>query len=257
MRIVSYNILDGGVGREAQLLAVLEAQRPDLVGLVEAEEPAVVVHLARQLKMDLITAPGDSKASALLSRFPIRHTINHAPLHKELSKSLLEAAIIGPNGIEWNIGIVHLHARAAEEDEQKRELEIAEVLKIFAPQRDAGRPHLLAGDFNSNAPYQKIDPQRCKPSTRRAWEENGGWIPRRAVQRILDAGYLDSLRVVDREASETAGTLSTEFPGQRVDYIFAYGVEPARIEAAWVYSASVAREASDHFPIGVQLAERG
>ena len=253
MRFVSYNILDGGARREEQLLDAIQAQNPDVIGLVEAEDPAVVEKLARALEMDFINAPGNSKASALLSRYPIRHTINHAPLHKTLSKSLLEAAVVSPNGVEWLISVLHLHARALEEDEQKREQEIDEVLWIFQPHRDAGRPHLLMGDFNSNAPYQKIDPQRCKPKTRRAWEANGGWIPRRVVQRMLDAGYLDSLRVVDSQASEDAGTFSTEFPGQRVDYIFTYGFDAARIKAAWIHTDPPARDASDHFPTGAQL----
>ena len=38
MRIVSYNILDGGVGRADPIAEVLLAQRPDVVGLVEADE---------------------------------------------------------------------------------------------------------------------------------------------------------------------------------------------------------------------------
>ena len=253
MRLVSYNILDGGVGRNAALLAVIEPQRPDVVALVEADEPAVVEDLAGRLEMDFIHAPGNSKASALLSRFPIRQTINYAPLHKVLSKSLLEATVIGPDGFEWVIGVLHSHARATEEDERKREEEIAEVLKIFQPHREARRPHLLAGDFNANAPYQQIDPTRCKPSTREAWEKNGGCIPRRIIQRVLDAGYLDSLRVVDPQRAETAGTFSTPFPGQRVDYIFTFGFDPARIKDAWISYDPPAEEASDHFPIGAEI----
>ena len=38
MRIVRYNILDGGEGRADPLAEVIEAQRPDLVALVEATD---------------------------------------------------------------------------------------------------------------------------------------------------------------------------------------------------------------------------
>ena len=34
MRLVSYNILDGGEGRADPLAEVIEAQRPDVIGLV-------------------------------------------------------------------------------------------------------------------------------------------------------------------------------------------------------------------------------
>ena len=72
MRLVSYNILDGGKGRETILGDVIEAQRPDVVALVEAENRDVVEQHATRLKMDFVHAPGNAHASALLSRWPIR-----------------------------------------------------------------------------------------------------------------------------------------------------------------------------------------
>ena len=251
VRLLSYNILDGGGGREELLLRVIESQRPDIVALVEADDTDVVRALAERLKMDFIHAPGNSKASALLSRLTIHETINHAPLHPQLSKSLLEAT--AGEQEQWTIGVVHLHAKATEEDEAIREREIAEVLRIFEPFRKSGRPHLLAGDFNANAPYQRIDPSQCKPSTREEWERNGGHIPRRVVQRVLDAGYLDSLRAVDPIAAETAGSFTTEFPGQRVDYIFTFGFDPARMTSARIVSDPPGKEASDHFPVFLEV----
>lgn len=254
MRILSYNILDGGTGRAALLGDVIKGQTPDVVGLVEAEDREVVEQIANRLGMDFIQAPGNKGASALLSRFPIRQSINHAPLHPVLEKSLLEAVVVDPAGAEWTFGVLHLHARATEEDEAIREKEIAEVLKIFEPHRRATRPHMLAGDFNANAPYQQIDPSRCTPKTREAWEKNGGYIPRRVIQRVLDAGYLDSLRVVNPREAETGGTFTTEFPGQRVDYIFTHSIDPNRLQNAWIATAPPARDASDHFPIGLEVA---
>lgn len=255
MRILSYNILDGGAGREQLLAAVIESQRPDVVALVEADEPAVVEWLANRLKMDFIHGPGNTKASALLSRLPIRHTINHAPLHPEISKSFLETAVIAPDGSELTFGVVHLHARATEADERLREKEIAQILRIFGPHRSAGRPHLLCGDFNANAPYQRIDPALCKPRTREDWKKNGGHIPRRVVQQVLDAGYIDSLRLVHVEQAETAGTFSTEFPGQRVDFLFTFRIHPRQLREAWVVYDPPAKDASDHFPVGLEMAD--
>jgi endonuclease/exonuclease/phosphatase family metal-dependent hydrolase len=253
MRILNYNILDGGAPRFELLSQVIERQKPDVVALVEADEPPVVEKLAVRLKMDFIHAPGNSKASALLSRFPIRSTINHALLHPVISKSLLEATIVDDSGTEWSMGVLHLHARATEADESIREKEIDAVLKIFTPHRSSRRRHLLMGDFNSNAPYQRIDPARCKPSTREAWQKNGGEIPRRVVQRILDAGYVDSLRIVHPQAAETAGSFSTEFPGQRVDYVFTFEFEPSRLREAAIIQQPPAQEASDHFPVLLQV----
>ena len=254
MRLVSYNILDGGAGRADALADVIASQRPDVVALVEAEDEAVVDHLARRLDMDHLLAPGNHHASALLTRWPVRESINHAALHKALENSLLEATVVEPStGREWTLGVLHLHPRGLEADEEQRLRELDVVLRVFEPHRAAGRPHLLCGDFNAHAPYQKIDPAKCKPTTRQQWEQNGGGLPRRAVQRVLDAGYLDTLREVDPAAAETIGTFKTEFPGQRVDYVFAYGFEPARLKRAWVEQSEQARTASDHFPVGLEV----
>ncbi len=254
MRLLTYNILDGGGGRADAIAGVIASQRPDVVALVEADDAAVVDRFARRLGMDFAHAPGNAHASALLSRWPIRASVNHAPLRPAMSKSLLDVIVAAPAGGEWAIGVLHLHARAADADEARREAELDVVLDVFAARRAAGRPHLLCGDFNANAPYQRIDPQRCKPSTREAWRANGGGLPRRVVQRLLDAGYRDTLREADPAAAETVGTFSTEFPGQRVDYVFAYGFDSSRINAAWVVHDDAARSASDHFPVGLEMA---
>ena len=254
MRIVSYNILEGGGSRADAITQVIEAQRPDVVGLVEADDVSVVEKIASRLGMDFIHAPGNSRASALLSRWPIRETINLAPARPALHKSLLEATVIGPGETEWVFGVLHLHAHAREEDERTREQEIADVLEVFEPYRKANRPHLLMGDFNSNAPYQQIDPARCKPSTRAEWSANGGHIPRRVVQAILDSGYLDSLRVVNPSAAENIGTFSTQHPGQRVDYVFTFGFDRTRLRQAWVTEGPLAKDASDHFAVGLEIA---
>jgi endonuclease/exonuclease/phosphatase family metal-dependent hydrolase len=255
MRLVSYNILDGGAGRADALASVIRSRDPDVVAVVEAEDPGVVDAIARSLGMTAVQALGNSHASALLTRWTIRHSINHALFRPALTKSLLEASVISPGGAEWTIGVVHLHARASDQDERRREVELAEVLDAFAPHRAAGLAHLLCGDFNANAPYQRIDPARCKPRTRQEWEANGGDLPRRVVQKLLDAGYRDALRDADPRAAEHAATFTTEFPGQGVDYVFTFGLDPRRVVAAWVHDSDAARSASDHFPIGAEIRD--
>jgi len=253
MRLVSYNILDGGEGRADPLAEVIEAQRPDVVALVEAEDLTVVERIARRLNMDFVHAPGNSKASALLTRWTIRESINYAPLHPQIEKSLLAATVVTPELGPMQIGVVHLHAHGREEDEATRERELRVVLDAFRADRDARRPHLVCGDFNANAPYQKIDPAKCKERTRKDWDANGGKLPRRVVQGMLDAGYVDSLHAVDRVAGETAGTFTTQFPGQRVDYIFTHGIDLPRLRRAWVEQDRLATYASDHYPVGLEL----
>jgi endonuclease/exonuclease/phosphatase family metal-dependent hydrolase len=255
MRLSSYNILDGGEGRADPLAEVLLAQKPDIVVIVEADDADVLTRLGKRLNMDFVRGEGKKGAAAIFSRWTIRDSVNHAALDKRIHKSFLEATILSPAGAEWTIGAVHLSAHAAEENERKREEELKAVLDGFKPMRKSKARHIICGDFNSNSPVQKIDIAKCKKATQEEYAENGNVIPRRVVQKILDAGYIDTLHAFDQTAGESAGTFTTQTPGQRVDYIFAYGIDPKSIRAAWIETDRLAKYASDHFPIGVELAE--
>jgi len=253
MRIVSYNILNGGRERADLVHRVIEASGPDVVVLVEADDAEVVTELGDRLGMEAFHAPsGGDHAGAILSRFPITKTRNHALDGRgHWMNACFEAWVEAPDGTEWPIAGVHFAAHASEERERLREAQLESLFQRLAHLQ--GTPHLLAGDFNSNAPSQQIDPACCSLRTRRLWEENGGKIPRRIVRRLIDAGYLDTLHTVDPDRAETTGTYTTEFPGQRIDYIFTRGIDPSRIRTAWIDQGGVAAEASDHFPIGVEF----
>ena len=53
-RILSYNILVGGTRRITPLAGMIQAARPDIVGLVEATNPRVVEELAQRLEMQYV-----------------------------------------------------------------------------------------------------------------------------------------------------------------------------------------------------------
>ena len=256
MRILSYNILEGGEGRADPLAEVIAAQRADVVALIESQNDEVLARIAKRLQMDYVQARGtNDSAVALLSRFPFRDSINHAPRHpKKLTKSLLQATIIDPTGQPRHFGVVHLHARATEDDERIREQELEVVLKVSEELRSSHTPHILVGDFNSNSPHQQIDLNRCKPSTREQAAKNGGTVPRRVIQRLEDAGYLDTFHTLHPAQAAKEGTFTTQYPGQRVDYIFTHSLPPNRIKQAWIETDRLAKYASDHFPIGAELA---
>lgn len=253
MRIVSYNILDGGEGRADPLAEVILAQKPDIVAIVEADNPEVLERLGRRLRMEYIHAEGHRTAAALFSRWPIRDSINHAALEKKLKKAFLEATIVDPSGHEITFGVIHLPAHASEENEEAREASLKIVLRKMKRLREAKARHILCGDFNSNSPVQKIEIKKCKKSTQREYIENGNKIPRRVVQKILNAGYIDTLHAFDPGAGETQGTFSTQHPGQRVDYIFSFGFDVKAIRPAWIETDRLAKYASDHFPIGAEI----
>jgi endonuclease/exonuclease/phosphatase family metal-dependent hydrolase len=179
-------------------------------------------------------------------------SVNHSVLRKEFADCVLEASV-ATGGAEWLVAAVHLHPRARLEDEAKREQEIDAILEIFAPRRAENRAHLLAGDFNANSPIQRVEAEKCKPRTREDIAANGGVLPRTAVAKLLSAGYVDTLHAVVGLDAETTGSFTTKHPGQRVDYIFAYGVDGGRMKEARVEQGRLAKDASDHFPVMVEI----
>ena len=253
MRLVSYNILDGGEGRAEALAEVIEAQRPDIVALVEADSAAVVERIAGRLKMEFVMAAGRRHGAAILARWPILESVNHSLLHEEFSDCVLEATLGAPLGVEWTLAAVHLHPRARVEDEERRIREIDRILELFAVHRKENRPHVLAGDFNANSPIQTIEPDKCKPRTREDIAANGGELPRAAIQKLLDAGYIDSLQALHGSAAGRMGSFTTQHPGQRVDYIFTHGIGPERLTEARIEQGRAAEFASDHFPVIAEI----
>ncbi len=263
MRIVSYNILDGGIGRADPIAEVLLAQRADVIGLVEAEDPAILDRIAWRLGFDCIAAEGrKGRTAALLARGRILESINHTARLSALKtrsrppRSLLEVTV-EVDGREMVLGLVHTTAKASERRERKREQELATVLEVFADRRTAGVPHVLMGDFNATSPIQALDPARLPDKSRKYFDKQGD-LPRRAIQQVLDAGYIDTLAAFDPASARVASTFTTLQPGQRIDYIFAFGMPPEAVTGAWVETDRLATYASDHYPIGaeVRVAER-
>ena len=62
LRLLTYNIWRGGVGRERSLAAVINAQAPDIVVLQEATRPDVVARLARILACRLTRPPAAGRS---------------------------------------------------------------------------------------------------------------------------------------------------------------------------------------------------
>lgn len=169
-RIVSYNILAGGYSlrengarRAPQLTQIIRSARPDIVGLVEAtnpqmrQKPLVIEELAENLGMQLIMGTEASYSRefqlALLTRLPVVSTRTH-PRPGLLNRPLLEVCVEEAGGQQLTVFVAHLSAAFSRQraGDVIRQREIQEILKIMAPLREQGKPHVLMGDFNSLAP---------------------------------------------------------------------------------------------------------
>ena len=111
-------------------------------------------------------------------------------------------------------------------DETLRDSELAEILKVFEPDRAANHPHILMGDFHSHAPSA-------------------------VTNALKDAGYIDTFLL--RSGRATLGSYSTQSPTQRFDYIFSHGFPGKSIKEARIEQDRLAKYASDHFPVFAEI----
>jgi len=93
LRIVTYNLCEGGQDRVSEIAALLRRQHADVIALVEASSRANVDTLGHELTMQVVYGDANSPASvAWLSRLPIRSSSNHRL--PELAKTLLEVEVM-------------------------------------------------------------------------------------------------------------------------------------------------------------------
>jgi endonuclease/exonuclease/phosphatase family metal-dependent hydrolase len=246
LRLVSWNIRYGGVGREEALAAAIRACDPDVVVLQEATRPEVVRHLASLTGLGIFGSRR-GRSLAFLSRLPIGAPVWRRPFwcrHAFLDLTLADAPvrIIG----------VHLSAVHAAWTERRRSLELQSLLRAVRTSGDAF--HVLAGDFNTLAPGEILDPQRLPPRLRPFIWLSGGSIRWRTIAAVLDAGYVDGWRA--RHPGEpSVPTFPTWDPHLRLDYIFVPAHEAHRIVRCDVVTDGAA-SASDHFPLVAEVDVR-
>lgn len=242
LRLLSYNIRYGGVGREQLIAGVIKAVAPDLVLLQEATRPGVVEQVAFQTGMRVWSSqPGHSLA--FMSRFDVAGHEWHRPLGTR--RPFLEVVL--PSGLR--IFGVHLTAAHSNWTERWRLLELRGMLRGIRNYRDVF--HVLAGDFNTLAPGEHLDVKRLPVRLRALVWLSGGKIRWQTIQALLDAHYIDGYRMKN---SDPGFTFPTWAPQIRLDFVFLPSPYTERLKScAVVTSAPAISEASDHLPLLFEL----
>lgn len=246
-RLLTYNILNGGVGRTDALAKVINAYAPDLVLLQEATNAASVERLAAATGMaDFRTF--QKQSLGFMSRLPVAFCQWIRP--RICRHAFVEVV---PAGERVRIFGVHLSAVHAAWTEQRRVLELRALLKSIQQHRD--RFHVLAGDFNTIAPGDPFDTAQLPMRLRPLMWLSGGSVRWRTIQTVLDAGYADAFRTL--HPADPGLTLPTPNPHIRLDYVFVPRNEKARVVTCDVIRDPAALIASDHFPVvaNLRLAE--
>jgi exodeoxyribonuclease-3 len=238
-RLLTYNILKGGSGRIDRLAEVINASGPDLVLLQEATDPAVVAALAEK------TGMADHRAFrrqslGFMSRRPVAFSQWIRP---RISRHAFLEVV--PEGERLHVFGVHLSAVLAAWTEQRRRLELRALLRSIAYHE--GRLPVLAGDFNTIAPGERLDVGRLPLRVRPFMWVTGGRVRWRTIQTVLDAGYADVFRTLHPD--DPGLTLPTSAPQIRLDYVFVPRDQHSRVVRCEVFRHPAAAQASDHFPV--------
>jgi endonuclease/exonuclease/phosphatase family metal-dependent hydrolase len=242
MRVLTYNIWNGGEDRLPLIRDVIQAQQPDVVALEEANDRDRAEELAGDLRMEIYHGEANSAWHiAWLSRLPITHKQNHRlPV---LSKTLVEIAV------EWEGAPLHLfatHLNSARSAEAEA-LRAAEVRAIIAIMRERAGQQVLVGDFNALAPQAaRPAPDNLSDDARQRAATIYG-VPRLAIPLVLEAGYVDSYQT--QHPAELGYTFKAWEPVARLDYIFASPEMARRQHACDLVTGGLTAKASDHLPL--------
>ena len=238
LRVLSYNIFRGGIGREAPLATVIQSADADVVILQEAYRPHVVKQLADACGMKH-WASSAGHSVAFLSRVEVAgHVWRRVRWAK---RAYLEVVTAGGMCIYG----VHLSAVHSNLTEQRRAYEVRALLRSV--ERHQHGMHLVTGDFNTLAPGERLDMNKLPPRLRAlAWVTGKSirWI---TIRMMLEAGYVDGYRKFHGDDGHTFTTMD---PHVRLDYAFL--PEPSKgslMRCEVVRDVAAVKQASDHFPL--------
>ena len=245
LRLLSYNIRYGGVGRERQLCGVIKHCDPDVVLFQEATRPDVVQRLATLTGMKKWASQA-GESVAFMSNRPVKHHAWHSVRFGK--RRYLELVTADPGVRLFG---VHLSAIHSNFTEQRRVYELRNLLSGI--RKYDSMFHLLTGDFNTLAPGEKFDVNKLPPRLRAIMWLTGGKIRWETIKVMLSAEYVDVYRKLHADPGYTFPTWD---PHLRLDYSFVPKAFQSRVgRCEVVYNAPGIREASDHFPLLTEIAE--
>jgi exodeoxyribonuclease III len=243
LRLLTYNIRYGGVGRVRPLADVVNQCAPDVVVLQEATRPEVVAELAAATDMPFWAAT-QGHSVAFMSRRQARHEWHRPPASR---RAFLE---IVPEGEPLRIFGVHLSAVHSNWTEKRRVRELRAVLAGIAAHQHGF--HVVTGDFNTIAPGETLDLAKLPPRLRAFVYLTGRKIRWETIQIMLDAAYVDGYRSL--HPAEPGFTFPTTDPHVRLDYVFLPSPFAPRLKACGVVNGTaVVTRASDHLPVLTEL----
>lgn len=253
LRVMTYNILNGGENRESYISDVIQTAQPDVVIFQEVYSEEFLKRLTASLGMTYFIGEGNKhRKVALLSKLPIRDFQSSYPVFP-IWRNVIDADIeyepaktikvIGVHPIA-NLGIMFEIWRWRE------------AIYITNHARNYQNTFcLIAGDFNAIAPGETV-----RINTMPSWLKwtiylQGNRVYHFSIAKLLSAGFTDCFRVLN---SDAGFTLPPPSPNSRLDYIFANAKLRPYLKKCWVVrEPGSVNLASDHYPVMAEFSFTG
>jgi len=211
--------------------------------LQEATRPDVVARLAGDCGMTAWASQANHSVG-FMSRMAIDHHEWHRP--RASRRAFLE---IVPAGSAVRIFGLHLSAVHSNWTERRRVRELRALLESI--QKHQHGFHVLAGDFNTLAPGEKLDLAKLPMRLRSFVYLTGRTIRWETIQIMLDAAYADGYRMLHPD--QPGFTFPTWDPNLRLDFVFVPQPSLPRLKSCEVVGSPAALAASDHLPVLAEL----
>lgn len=250
MRVMTWNIRNGGGSRRRAILEVIDRERPDVLALQELKgfDAYALSQVAEAVGMTGHLSPSVfGQPVAVLARPPLTLTRTRS-VRVRLHHAAASAVVRTPAG---PLTVVSTHLNPWNGYRRLRE-----ARWLAARFRSGHRHVLLAGDLNSLDPSTSHDdrlarlPERYRP--RHLMPD--GSVDVRAMTAFAEAGFVD----LGRDGEPTAPTSQgggAEFSGMRLDYLLATPRLARHASAARVVRGGAAEHASDHYPVVADLTD--
>ncbi|QNN22132.1 hypothetical protein HED60_07555 [Planctomycetales bacterium ZRK34] len=250
IKFVTYNILDGGLGRLDPIYETLLYLDADVVGLCEVDDPAGAQYIADKLGVELLLAesPTGSHHVAMMTKLPVRSMINLGVKFPSLSRAAMLCEVDTPRG---PMRIVVIHLQAGFDHEPDRLAELDPILEMLA---ESQTPTMIMGDLNAVAPYHPFDADKLPEHRRQRLIDRGGKLDHDVIGRLTGDGWIDAYHFLRHD--DPKHTFTTGFPALRLDYIFISQDLSSALVDADVDTGGFSPYCSDHFPVWVSLGAR-
>ncbi len=250
LRVMTYNILDGGKNREAHILAVIQTANPDMVILQEVFTEEMLIFLSHSLGMNYYIGSGNKKRKvALLSKVPVLTFKSHHPRFP-IWRNFIEAEIEHePNKATRIIG-VHPIANLGIIFEVWRLWEAKYIVSYI--RKFQNEPCIIAGDLNAIAPGESVKTENMPKWLKRIIYLQGNRVYHFSIKALLSSGFTDCFRLLNSDAGYT---LPSPNPNARLDYIFVNTEMKVYLKKCWVVREPLnVNLASDHYPVMAEFS---